>query len=388
MAKKYIRYLLREWLPIIIVGFFLLITPPLIGSLTTSIQGYYYDESVATNSTMLPILSELIASSTTFAVLFSFFIESYRFKKRNVDCFYSLPFKPGQLRRIRTFLALTILLLIFTLAFWLPSGIYYIRYNTTDIVTNPESHIMKQVMIDPLWLFGGYLIALVYLSCSLFLSSFLIRLGNSILSSAILLAAGCAFLGGFFPALSLYVLCGLGDISYGGDILKITCHTYGLSSPVYYFGTVFAETAINGGVISEKSVLYSLLNDSSLATSFFLSMAIALLLGVGSLLGLLLLKDPSGEYSGVPGSHFKYASIIIAMGVSVLTLLIGCLGAIELGTTDGILSLALYIGLFVMLGAFQYIVYLLFEKKPKLSRLSWILIASVQALSIVFFFAI
>lgn len=200
MTKKYIRYLLKEWLPIIIVGFFLLMTPSLIGSLTTSVQGYYYEESVATNSTMLPMLSELITSSTTFAALFAFFIESYRFKKRNADCFYSLPFKPGQLRRIRTFLALGILLALFTLSFWLPTGIYYIRYNTTDIAFNPESHIMKQVLIDPLWLFGGYLVTLVYLSCSLFLSSFLVRLGNSVLSSAILLASGCAFLGGFFPA--------------------------------------------------------------------------------------------------------------------------------------------------------------------------------------------
>lgn len=388
MTKKYIRYLLKEWLPIILVGFFLLITPTLIGSITTSFQGYYYEESLPTNPTMLPLLTELIVSATSFAALFAFFIESYRFKKRNADCFYSLPFKPGQLRRIRTFLALGILLVLFTLAFWIPTGIYFIRYSTTDIVTNPDSHIMKQVMIDPLWLFGGYLVTSVYLSMSLFLSSFLVRLGNSVLSSAIILAAGCAFLGGFFPALSLYTLCGLGDLSRGGDILKITCHTYGLSSPVYYFGTVFAETAINGGVIHEKSVLYSVLNDSSLAASFFLSMAIAFLLGVGSLVGLLLLKDPSGEYSGVPGSHFKYASLIVASLFLPIILLIGCLGAIESNGADGILSVALYIGLFVMLGAFQYIVYLLFEKKPKLSRVSWILVASIQVLSIILFFVI
>ncbi len=132
MNRKYVKHLLKEWLPIAIVAMALLVTPIFLVSMTTSLYNVYRTDSGALKPTesygMLLAYGALLIGAIFFSCIMPFFVESYRYSKKSTDCYYSLPFKEGELRRIRTVIALIMIIAIFTICYWLPAIIYYIRY--------------------------------------------------------------------------------------------------------------------------------------------------------------------------------------------------------------------------------------------------------------------
>jgi len=380
MNKQYFRYLLKQWLPLIIVPFFLLITPCFIVSMVTDCYSYKYHDGYtgAIPWAMMIALTFLVVASVIFSSILPLFVESYRFGKRSADTYYSLPFKPLELRKTRMFLALGILLVVFSLAYWIPSGIYYIRYAS---ISAPSEDYIKDRLMDPLWLTAAYGTLLVLLSANFFVSSFFVRLGNSPLSSIILLLAGHAILCGLLPTIGLWISLIAGMADWTSSFLTIVgMQNYGASFPVFLFIFAFFSPMSNSGVLSQA--ITELPNQIALS----ISLIVVLSSGALSLIYLLNKKDPSGEFSGAPASHFHQAIYLIFVAFLLSAILSSSSGG-SIGSGFAItsaLGIGSLIASFVFLGVGQYIVYLLYLKKAALDKKSWILISINQGALLLF----
>ncbi len=380
MNKQYFRYLLKQWLPLIIVPFFLLITPYFIVSMTTSCYSYRYSERYAGAApwAMIAALTFLVVAATIFSSLLPLFVESYRFNKKSADTYYSLPFAPLKLRKMRMFLALGILLIVFTVAYWLPSGIYYIRYAA---ISAPSEDYIKDRLLDPLWLTAAYGTLLVLLSANFFVSSFLVRLGNSPLSSIILLLAGHVVLSGLLPSIGLWVALIAGMPKWSSSFLTIMgIQNYGASFPVFFFVFTFFSPMCNSGTLSQA--ITELPNQIALSISLIVVISLATL----SLIFLLNKKDPSGEFSGAPASHFDQAIYLIFITFFIVAILSSASGG-NIGSGFALtsaLGVGSLIASFIFLGIGQYIAYLLYLKKASLDKRCWILIGINQGSLLLF----
>lgn len=390
MTKKYLPTLLKEWVPLITIAFFLIITPLFISSTTHNfyrVLPYENYRSVGFD-VGLSVLSVVI-TSTILAALLALFVESYRFKKIQTDFYYSLPFKPRELRRIRTITALVILLTIFTLSYWLPLAIYYLRYGLAEAPTNTSAdmYVIKERMLDPLWLFLGYLSSLIFLSSSFFFSSFFVRLGNSLTSSILLLLGATIAFGAFFPALTLWISLPI-NAKVGSsqvDLVPLSFQTYGLSSPGFIFAAFFLEPILYGNSMPSGSIHVEIIEKTAYLTSFIIVLLITLGLGALSAYVLFGKEDPSGEWSGQSGSHKKWSNVFLFIALAILGILASLLGGASSGSVNA-LTFGIYFALAIFLAAIQYVVYLLYEKKAALSKTSWIYFGIAQGLSLLLFF--
>lgn len=391
MTKKYLPTLLKEWIPLIAIAFFLIITPPFIESATHNfyeILRYKNYRSVGWEMGF-SVLSVVI-TSTILAALLALFVESYRFKKIKTDFYYSLPFKPRELRRIRTITALVILLTIFTLSYWLPLAIYYLRYGLAKAPTvnaSSDMYVIKERMLDPLWLFLGYLSSLVLLSSSFFFASFFVRLGNSLTSSILLLLGSAIAFGAFFPALTLWISLPI-DARLGSaqvDLVPLAFQTYGLSAPGFTFASFFLEPTIYGNSMSSGAIHVEITEKPAYLTSFIISLLITLGLSASSAYVIFGKEDPSGEWSGQAGSHKKWSKVLLFIALTVFGIIASLLGGASSGSVSA-LTFGVYFVLAIFFAAIQYVVYLLYEKKAALSKTSWIYFGIAQGFSLLLFF--
>lgn len=390
MLKKYLPSLLKEWLPLIAISFFLVITPAFITSATHSFYEILrYENYKSVGLGMGISLLSVVISSTLLAALFALFVESYRFKRIKTDFYYSLPFKPRELRRIRTLAALTIVLIIFTLSYWVPSALYYLRYGLAEapINTNPDFSVVKERMLDPLWLLYGYLSSLILLSSSFFFCSFFVRLGNSITSSVLLLLGGSITFGAFFPVIALWVSLPL-NARVGGsqiDLVPLAFQMYGASAPGFSYAAFFLEPLLYGKDLSAGSAHTEIVKNPAYLTCFIISLLVSVGLGAFGAYTLFWKEDPSGEWSGQPGSHKKWSKIFLFMALATVALMTSLVGRAGSGTISA-LTFGIYFVLAIFFAAIQYVVYLLYEKKAALSKTSWIFFGIAQGISLLFFF--
>ena len=393
MTKKYLPTLLKEWIPLIAISFFLIITPPFITSINYDfyqVLPYRNYQSVG-REISLSVLSVVI-SSTILAALFALFVENYRFKRIKTDFYYSAPFKEKELRRIRTLTALALLLIIFTLSYWLPLALYYVRYGlaeppTIDTAASGNMYVIKERMVDPLWLLLGYLSSAVLLSSSFFFSSFLVRLGNSLTSSVLLLLGGSIAFAAFFPALALWLSIPINS-KLGGDqidFVPLAFQTYGVSAPGFNFAAFFLGPILYGNNLPAGSIYDKIVTNPAYLASFIVSLLISIALGAFSAYTLFSKEDPSGEWSEQPGSHQKWAKALLFVALSVIALMTSIMGCAGSGTISA-LTFGIYFALAIFFAALQYIVYLLYEKKASLSKSSWIFFGVSQGISLLFFF--
>lgn len=384
---------MKEWIPLIAISFFLIITPPFVVSMTHNfyqILPYKYYQTLGTEIS-LSVLGVVI-SSTVLAALLALFVESYRFQKIKTDFYYSLPFKEKELRRIRTLTALIILLLVFSLSYWMPLAIYYVRYGlasapVVNTSTNTTMYAIKERMVDPSWLFLGYLSSLLFLSSSFFLSSFFVRLGNSLTSSVLILLGGSVAFAALFPALALWLSIPINS-KVGGeqiDFVPMAFQTYGVSAPGFSFAAFFLEPILYGTNLKASTMHAQIIKNPAYLTSFIISLLISLSLGGLSAYILFSKEDPSGEWSGQPGSYREWSRSLIFAALSVFALLSSLLGFASGGGLDAF-AFASYFVLAIFFASIQYVVYLLYEKKAALSKRSWIFFGIAQGLSLMLFF--
>ena len=391
MNKKYIKHLLREWMPIAIVAMALLVTPIFLASMTTGLYDVYRTESEAIKPTtsygILFTYGILVIGAIVFSCLMPFFVESYRYSKKSTDCYYSLPFKEGELRRIRTIIALIMIIAIFSICYWLPAIIYYIRYCNVVLPEVESGYtIIKKTMVNPAWLTAVFFILIVLISIVFFVNSFFVRLSNGILSGVILLVAGNLFLSAFFPSLGLWSLLAQSILgSESNANLAICLQVYGCVYPIYMYYAYFLNL-VGGNLDSAYRAISSVVLDLSNGTSFFMSLIVNIALGTISAVMVFKAKDPSGEYSKAPGSHSKYAIYILMASFITLGILNSISGVAFTGLGYlGIFSIATFLMSFVFYAVFQYLVYLLFLMKAKLSKKAWILAAIAQGITLLLY---
>ncbi len=390
MNRKYVKHLLKEWLPIAIVAMALLVTPIFLVSTTTSLYNVYRTDSGALKPTesygMLLAYGALLIGAIFFSCIMPFFVESYRYSKKSTDCYYSLPFKEGELRRIRTVIALIMIIAIFTICYWLPAIIYYIRYCNL-VLPEAESgySVIKKTMMNPAWLTAIFFILIVLISFAFFVNSFLVRLSNGIISGVILLVAGNLCLGAFFPSLSLWSLWLQYTVESASNAsLPICLQVYGAVYPIYMYFAYFMNL-LGGNLDSAYEAISSVVLDLSSGTSFFISLIVNIAFGIVSAIAVFRIKDPSGEFSKAPGSHSKYAIYVVMSAFVTIGILNSIPGSILSGEYFGVLSIVIFMISFIFFAVCQYLVYLLFLMKAKLTKKAWILAAIAQSLTLLLY---
>ena len=118
MNKRFIKWQLKEWMPllcaILIIFFFTMVVP---GLIISTYRDVWVDD-VWTWSMNTPSLSRFVIAPMCFAFILPLFVLDYRFNKRKADIYYQLPLKEKELKNTRIVLALVALLVLFTITFF------------------------------------------------------------------------------------------------------------------------------------------------------------------------------------------------------------------------------------------------------------------------------
>lgn len=373
MNKKYILYLLKTYLPLFVITFFILALPLIVDLSTCKLT--YYPDSQPFYASRSPFISgsytALVGIASVMASAYPLFVESYRFSKKNADFSYPLPFKNNSHRLHRSLCFILVFLSIFSLAYWLPLSIYYIRVNN---VVLEEGEALREVA-SSLMLFVSYLYILPFLFAQFYISTFFVRLGNNWVSSILLTVAGNILLMLSIPSIGIWIQCIIGP----SDSVAISFYeflffsTYGPGQLVISYLLLFSN-AINYGKFGPFSM------DSTFA-AISVGLIIEIALGALSFIFLYKVKDPSGEYSGSKGSYKKGGIYILMAAMILISFLLGTVIGNFTDWTIIIVFTAIFT-IFISVGF--YISFLLFEKTPKLSSKAWICFAIAVSSLIIF----
>ena len=276
MNKKFIRYQLKEWLPIF------LIILVIYASIMLTVSFNYSLETDYRPSISFPALGYIFTPLLISTSVMPLVVYSYRFNKRKSDIYYLFSLKENELKNTRLILGLVSILIITTVLYWLSMLILGIRYNIAKDL-NPSKYNWNWIQIIPL-----YFMTIVIGITNYFVSSYLINLGNNILDSIIYYFLGetilCLIV--IVPLLLIY--------KYNDSIL-----------PYQNFFTSSFKTlctfSLGEGL---HHIFYPLLNNEKYLMDdmnniiCIICLVISIILGIISSIYVIIKKDPSGEYSG------------------------------------------------------------------------------------------
>ena len=318
-VSNFIKYELKKRAPLFIV-----------------ISIYCFVFGILTNSKIFGYGREFIFSSVIFptllipAYVIPFFNYKDQFNKNMADTINAFPANKYQINRIKILIGLVFI------------GALSLFLHLCCIIDAPSAYKVSYFVA---FLFMVLSLAVLYLfNCTL------VSLGNSLVTSLLYVGSGALLSFGVVPTIFLI-------FGWATDITNIL--------------------SMFGGAVSTEYILvqieagYKLLDNAGFVVLYiFMYLVIA---AVGAL--AFFIKQPSGEYYGMPGERNKHHKIIIYSAIGLAHVFIGAiLGRLNISFLGPELNIAIYVSSFI----WSYIVLVIFNKKFKIGKIDWIVLASVE----------
>ena len=317
MKVHYALNFLKDNLPLIITMFIAIF---LIGFIPAATAVKVSSYGVQDNFSILTIVVPIILAT----ILFATKTFSYRHTKEAADMYMSLPFKEREIKWIRMIVFLIAIFLIYTITYFSSVTIYYFKA------------VEKYAYFIPIYFFG--LIATI--------STYLINCVFANLANR----GGRAFLYVLMGQIVLGCLILLPLIFYMNEIvgeeetafskwlgnLDQTTFSYSFVTPLAFIQNFYKIKLVG-------------VEQAEVAKAYYLPFIIYNVLGLLSGAGMVLLRDPSGEYAGDRKNRNKFFSTVVHLAfLSLLFLPLTSLDALVI--IIYVLCITLYYILLSVLG--------------------------------------
>lgn len=375
MNKKYLKWQLKQWIPLTIVTFFIMIIPFFITYLASFSSFSSAMFMITTNyqgDIVYPITTPWLFISIPAGVMslvIPVFVCQYRYKRKSADLFLQAPFQTGGMLRNRSLLGLAILDVDFTAAYWVAYIMVYVKqavlngnasylryYNLEEYIKNNGAYYYNFGAVAACFFVGLILLSLIY-----YVNVYIASLGTNQLSGILfLLLASCVLTMGFFPY--SYYLCSVDAISSENIIFPIASWSAVnfVSSPFVWF-----REAICTGTYS---LLISTLSTTQIVM-FFVNNVIFIALGVVAAVFVNKGLKESGEEMGQPVSTMLFPRLII----HIFFFTIAVLDAVSFGSLSFVFTGVTTVGAILSFALYSYLGIALITKRFKLTKLDWIL---------------
>lgn len=299
--KAFLKWQVKESLPIYIISFILLATIFWFTILNSKLIPSYYQNpnssnSVAYYASAIPPIFAIGVPVILLSFVLPFGSFSYQTSHIRSDFFYQVPLKEKELRRIRLLLNLVIACIIITIVYWI--GVLFILSKQTSM--NAQSDYFKDnpYFYNYIYFLPYYFVFLVSFACNYFISSYFISLGTRVVDSVFYLIFGQFLLGLTVCAFCLttkFLLQG-GQVS---DFLSEVLSAF--PSPSWIEPLV--ETYLFSSLLMNNASFSS----NVIGVRIVSSVSFLLLGGFLTWYMLFKKKDPSGEYAGrgTPNNLYK-----------------------------------------------------------------------------------
>ena len=333
--KKYFLYELKKarWQLIIITAIFTILCGTIAAVMPMQTKWTDYEGVVHAN-TNSPLLSVIAGIMTTMCFIAPVLVYSFKMNKRCVDCYYALPLKKSKLYLVKTIIGLMMVLVPFTVAFWVTFLIFLIRPN------NPY---------EMGWFVPAYFGLIFFAICLYGYNAFAFTRANSTID-------GIVFMIGYQSVIFLIVL--LPFVWSGGELFKAQY----LLDFIPEWGSIFFTLHMEGKVVG-ASVLndYGTVGFTMTAMTFILP-ALRAVAGYG-LMFVLLKYDKAEDSQQVSNSWFGYKTLIPIFAATIIGLIVGAV--LEL-------SLSLAVVVFVMFAIAAFVLVIVWRRKFVFGKTGWI----------------
>ncbi len=332
--KKYFLYELKKarWQLIIISAIctilFGTIAAVMPNSLSYSVEG---TPSAITNP---PLIGGIGGAMTLMCFIAPVLVYAFKMNKRCVDCYYALPLKKTKLYFVKTIIGLLLVLVPFTMAYWVTFLIYLIRPN------NPY---------DMVWFVPTYFGLLFFGICLFGYNAFAFTRANSV-------ADGVVFMIGYQAVMILVAL--IPFIWSSGKLISVR---YLLDFVPEWGASIF--TSNMEALVCESQLSQTILSQLGLKMTA-MTFIMPLLRGAAGygLMFFLLKYDKAEASQQVCESWFGYKTLIPIFAGTIIGLLVGTIAQ---------LSLSVAVVIFVMFSVLAFVLTIVWRRKFVFGKTGW-----------------
>lgn len=283
--KQYIKWQIREWLPVFFVIFLLFGIAFLAPS---SINEVGNTRNAQTN------LESIGVTFSVAVMIFPLFALDYRYKKSKADTFMQAPFKERQLRTSRLLIGLIGILILFTLIYI--CGVLIIYFRQLNASSNYFYHYEYYV--------AAYFFLILFGSIEYFISASIASFSDNVIDAIFLLLV----------ANTIRTLLFSSFTSYYSAILDVYCGMYTYTgieiftlAPSFYAPGVYSDFCFSSLILENEIGDAFFGNEHAL---FDTSLCIYLVMGLASFFYIFMSKEPSGEHAGSNGPRNAAISLL------------------------------------------------------------------------------
>ncbi len=302
MNKKYIKYQIKQWLPLIgIISGILIITLIIDLIFSKNPMNYHYYEASKSNVSYqnpLIITSCCILCLTFFVPLFVF---SYKYSIKKADTYVQSPFKNNNLKITNFILGYLCLALPFIVIFLIGLLSTYITqlinnpYHVIVVPQNPGmtyySHITFYYNYGYLILFMFFILFMLFIEYSL--NSFAANFANNTIDALIYISLFFIFRMLILYAIPQYFMQNLDIIEYDFNIFNLSLTIM----PVISFALTVFNSLISRGYFDAKDVFISDLYKYQYV-GYVISFTFIIMIGIFAALYIFFIKDKYKENYG------------------------------------------------------------------------------------------
>lgn len=319
--KKFIAYEIKCWIPIFVLSLIFMSIVFWIDVASMNILYHPpYEYATYLNHFGSSGLFSAIIPAMLLTLVYPLSIFDYRFSKNKADTFLQLPLKEKQLKRTRLNISLSVLLIGFTITFWIGVLFLLIRINSVSL---SAELIEEGYTVSPYnflaYLFA-YLLSLVLIAAEFYTNAFLVQLGNTAREGTTYLMMGQVILLLVEFSFHVYIAGGLLGLPYFQQSYPQPA-TFSIGTPIYLIYVLFDGYAI--GASPNPGFAAMTVNE-------WANLIVVFLIGIAAAIALYLLPDPSGEYYGKQGPRNLLAMVIPHCFFFLVGLQIFRLGALPL----------------------------------------------------------
>lgn len=387
-VKKYLRYILRTWVPLMVAFGAIVFSMTIVAGFSSSAQILFFeaeDGSTAIYSSQnrfaySSILSMLVPSLLA-ACFLPFFAFSHRYGKVRADCYLSLPAKDGQVTRVHVLVLGAFLVAVYLVSFFFGS-VAAIAHQFTQVaeakaylVTHPTLTMTSELgsfgWYFAAWPLGALVVVAFYFTNCLFVSQ-----GNNAIQGIIAMIAGNVIISCLIP-----VLC---FTAVGYSINSSWYYDFGIQRFFLMNGSIYLPVVLMEGIFgSLETNLPAAAEKVCGEWSVWVGLFLFLSYGAGSLAYLLCGKEPGGDFAGSdrPRNPLALALPHIAFGIG-LTAMAVFTGVASAPGSLGFLPLILFATCLVWISGLYYVVISLYNRSFKLNKAAWVSFGSVLGMTL------
>ncbi len=379
--KSYIKWQIKELLPMYIISFIILAAIFWLTISTSNLAPVFYKNSDGTFTSYIsvstwPPLFAILIPALLISFFLPFFAFSYQRKRTHADFYYQLPFKKNELRRTNLLISYTILATAITIIYWF--GVLFIFIKQVQNNANIDYLRANPYYYNYVFFLPYYFVLLVGVSLNYFISSFFISLGTKSIDAALYLVFGQLFLAFFVESVFF--------LAWAGTKFNTYDSLWMLNALGYTPSSSWLETIRSTIIFAQLATTSKVsLETGDMVTRIVSSSAYLLLGGFLTWYMLFKKKDPSGEDAGK-----GLPTTPIAMAIPhIFALMIGLFTSCSYGLY-GTLGTAYFWACFpsmlmslIMWGVAYYFFIVIANATFHFKKANWIVFASVSAIVVI-----